>query len=145
YPDDKALQTRALQFENDWMYTRLVNEGDRYFYQVKDYAKAAENYAKALDLREDMVIRDRLDTCAELLSESAPSKPVPKPAPKPVPPKPSKEKKKEKKEEEGDIYRTVLPNPIDGNDDHKKKSPVKAIISFVAIFLAVAVGFILFH
>jgi len=126
YPDNKELQAKALQFNNERMYSDFVNEGDRYFFQLKDYRNAADCYQKALGLRQDVALRDKLLQCQNLMRGSSGGQgdgphiepvPVPKPVPQPVP-------------------------PVDPPVKKEAKNPwYKRIALLLAVFGAVAIGY----
>jgi Caspase domain len=71
YPDDLDLRKRVSECETNALFNRLVQDGDELFFHVKDYKAASEKYRKALQIREDMLVRGKLSRCQDYLKEPA--------------------------------------------------------------------------
>ena len=69
FPEDMELRKKASECETNALFNRLVQDGDELFFHVKDYKAAIEKYRKALQVKEDMLVRGKLSRCQDYLKE----------------------------------------------------------------------------
>jgi tetratricopeptide (TPR) repeat protein len=69
FPEDMELRQKASECETNALFNRLVQDGDELFFHIKDYKGAIEKYKKALQIKEDMLVRGKLSRCQDYLKE----------------------------------------------------------------------------
>ncbi len=67
YPDDLQLRKEAEQCRSQVLFTQLVNDADELFYQYNNYPDALEKYRKALLVKSDDMVRNKISKCEERL------------------------------------------------------------------------------
>ena len=72
YPEDLELRKKASECETNALFNRLVQDGNELFYHIKDYKGAIEKYRKALQIKDDMLVRGKLNRC-QITRAAAPS------------------------------------------------------------------------
>jgi len=63
FPNDASLKTEIVKIENDINFKQLVEKADDLFYNKKQYEIAIELYNKALTLKDDNSIIQKIKTC----------------------------------------------------------------------------------
>jgi hypothetical protein len=70
YPDNKKLQEDALEFEKHWLNSKILNEADNNYYKLRKFNKAKDLYNKSLGLKEDRIIREKMNKCISILEKN---------------------------------------------------------------------------
>ena len=65
FPADEELRKKYEECENELSFSRLVNEANTFFYQKKDYSKAAALYHKAYRLKKDAMVMEKIRQCEQ--------------------------------------------------------------------------------
>lgn len=65
FPTDEELRRQYEECETELSFSRLVNEANTFFYQQKDYTKAAALYHKAYKLKKDAMVMEKIRQCEQ--------------------------------------------------------------------------------
>ncbi|MFI5186404.1 MAG: caspase family protein, partial [Chitinophagales bacterium] len=68
YPDDLELRRKASECETNALSNRLAQDGDELFFS-KNYKAAIEKYRKALEVKDNILVRGKLSRCQDLLRQ----------------------------------------------------------------------------
>ncbi len=81
YPDDLELRKEAEQCRSKVLFSQLVHDADELFWQHNKYQAALEKYRKALQIKPDDMVQNKISRCEERIRSGG----VPMETPKVIP------------------------------------------------------------
>ncbi len=109
YPDDLNLRREADHCRSQILFSQLVHDADELYYQHHNYADALEKYRKAIQVKQDDMVQQKIGKCVEILRTRVPSDP-PNPVTPPIPKVEIEKKEKEKQKDSRPHPQIQTPN-----------------------------------
>ncbi|HEY2720525.1 MAG TPA: caspase family protein, partial [Chitinophagaceae bacterium] len=69
FPDDITIRQKVSECEVETLFSHLSQDGDEFFF-AKNYKAATEKYKKALQVKDDLSVRGKLNKCNDFLRQN---------------------------------------------------------------------------